>query len=97
MLEKRDLFTQAHSDNGKYNSRAHIAEMIALLGPARKELINREQEGLGWRFKPEVDNPEGKSCGTASESMEAPSLIPRVNPINSSHQPKEMLANPHSR
>ncbi|KAL9133445.1 MAG: hypothetical protein Q9175_005381 [Cornicularia normoerica] len=41
--------------------------MIALLGPPPKALINREREGLGWKFRPEVENSEGKLCGSASE------------------------------
>ena len=72
MLEKRDLFTQVRSDKGKYSPKAHIAEMIALLGRPPKELIDREREGLGWRFKPEVNNPQGRSCGNASEYYGGP-------------------------
>ena len=46
--------------------------MIALLGPPPKELIDREREGLGSKFRPEVENPEGKVCGSASESYGGP-------------------------
>ena len=46
--------------------------MIALLGPPPKELIDREKEGLDWKFRPEVENPEGKLCGSASEFYGGP-------------------------
>ena len=72
LLEKKDLFRQVHTGQGKYSGQAHIAEMIALLGPPPKELIDREKEGLGWRFKPEVENSDGKLCRTASEFYGGP-------------------------
>ena len=46
--------------------------MIVLLGPPPKELCDREKEGLGWRFMPEVENSEGKLCGSASEFYGGP-------------------------
>lgn len=46
--------------------------MIALLGPPPKELIDREQEGLKWNFRPEVVNSEGKMCSKASEFYGGP-------------------------
>ncbi|KAL9099213.1 MAG: hypothetical protein Q9163_005256 [Psora crenata] len=72
LVEQKDLFRQIHSTEGRYNSRAHIAEMIALLGPPPKELIDREREGFVWKFKPEVENPEGKLCGSANEYYGGP-------------------------
>lgn len=72
LVERKDLFRQIHSSNGHYSSLAHIAEMIALLGLPPKELIDREKEGLRWRFRPEVENSEGKLCGNASEFYGGP-------------------------
>lgn len=46
--------------------------MVALLGPPPKELCDREKEGLGWKFRPEVENSEGKLCGSASEFYGGP-------------------------
>lgn len=46
--------------------------MVALLGLPPKELIDREREGLGWNFRPEVQNPDGKLCGNASEFYGGP-------------------------
>jgi hypothetical protein len=41
-MEGRDLFTHIRSGRGDYDVRAHLAEMIALLGAPPKMLINRE-------------------------------------------------------
>ena len=71
-MEQRDLFREVHSHQGKYSGAAHIAEMIALLGPPPKELIDREKEGLRWNFRPEVENSEGKLCGKASQFYGGP-------------------------
>lgn len=71
-MEKRDLFRNIHTNQGVYDSHAHIAEMIALLGHPPKELIDREKEGLGWNFTPEVENSEGKLCKKASEFYGGP-------------------------
>ena len=46
--------------------------MIGLLGSPPKEIREREQEGLRWRFKPEVENPEDKLCGSVSEFYGGP-------------------------
>ena len=67
LLEGRDLLTRALDDSGKYRPDAHIAEMIALLGPPPKELLVREREGLGWNWAPAIQNDEGKLCTKACE------------------------------
>ena len=54
--------------------------MIALLESPPKELVDREKEGLGWRFKPEVENPEGKLCGSACEFNGGPFFGSKVIP-----------------
>lgn len=46
--------------------------MIALLGAPPKEPIDRERRGLGWKFRPEMENPEGKLCESASEFYGGP-------------------------
>lgn len=72
LLEKRDLFEHIHPNQGTYSAQAHIAEMIALLGPPPKELIDREKEGLRWNSGPRVTNSEGKLCRKASEFYGGP-------------------------
>ena len=46
--------------------------MIALLRLPPKELVDREKEGLSWKFRPEVENSERKLCGSASEFYHEP-------------------------
>lgn len=72
LLENRDLFSNALDDQGMYNPAAHLAEMIALLGPPPKELIAREKEGLKWNWAPAVQNAKGKLCTTASDWFGGP-------------------------
>ena len=72
MIERRDLFTQPLDEHGKYRPDAHLAEMIALLGPPPKELVEREKEGLRWNWAPAAQNPEGKLCTKASEFYGGP-------------------------
>ncbi|PGH27362.1 CMGC/SRPK protein kinase [Polytolypa hystricis UAMH7299] len=72
LLEARDLFTKPLDGQGKYHPDAHLAEMIALLGPPPKDLVDREREGLKWNWEPPAHNDEGKLCSTASEFYGGP-------------------------
>ncbi|KAJ5415176.1 hypothetical protein N7465_003871 [Penicillium sp. CMV-2018d] len=72
LLEQRDLFSMTHDSQGHYSPTAHLAEMIALLGPPPKELTIREREGLTWKWAPAAQNASGKSCTTASEWFGGP-------------------------
>lgn len=42
-MEGKDLFRHSRSNQGAYNVRAHLAEMISLLGPPPKILLDREK------------------------------------------------------
>lgn len=72
LVENKDLFRMVHSGGEKYNSQAHLAEMIVLLGHPPNELFKREREGRKWRWKPAIENSEGKLCESASEFYEGP-------------------------
>ncbi|KAM5453273.1 hypothetical protein McanMca71_004361 [Microsporum canis] len=67
LLESRDLFTSPLDAQGNYHPEAHLAEMISLLGPPPKELIDRERDGISWKWAPAAQNESGKMCNTASE------------------------------
>ena len=71
-MENKNLFEQIHSTRGEYSGQAHIAEMIALLGPPPKELFRREREGRKWKWRPAIENAAGKLCERASESYGGP-------------------------
>lgn len=71
-LERRDLFSRPLDDHGKYRPGTHLAEMIALLGPPPRELLECEREGMRWNWAPAAHNPEGKLCTKASEFYGGP-------------------------
>ncbi|EZF75074.1 CMGC/SRPK protein kinase [Trichophyton soudanense CBS 452.61] len=50
----------AAGDQGNYHPEAHLAEMIALLGPPPKAMIERERDGMEWRWAPPAQNAAGK-------------------------------------
>lgn len=52
----------AAGDQGNYHPEAHLAEMIALLGPPPKAMIERERDGMEWRWAPPAQNAAGKMC-----------------------------------
>lgn len=41
IIEGTELFTQVEDTNGRYDAKSHLAEMIALLGPPPKGVIER--------------------------------------------------------
>lgn len=49
LLEDKELFAHLKSQSGVYSAKAHLAEMIALLGPPPQKLINQEKH---WRNVP---------------------------------------------
>ncbi|KUJ14194.1 CMGC protein kinase [Mollisia scopiformis] len=72
MMEGRDLFTHIRSSQGDYDVRAHLAEMIALLGAPPKILIDREIRWSEVKWSHAVPNLEGKLCQTAREYYGGP-------------------------
>lgn len=69
MLENKELFTNLHSSEGEYNCKAHLAQMIAFLGPPPKELLNRAGK---WNWSPAIENSTGKLCKNATEFYGGP-------------------------
>jgi serine/threonine protein kinase len=67
MVEGRDLFVHLRSANSDYDVRAHLGEMIALLGPPPKKLIDRELSWSKVKWSHAVSNPEGKLSQTTRE------------------------------
>ncbi|ATY66998.1 kinase-like domain [Cordyceps militaris] len=72
MMEGRDLFTDLKDEQGHYNVQAHLAQMIALLGPPPKVLLERERKFRKLAFKPEMQNPQGQSCSNAFQYFGGP-------------------------
>ncbi len=71
-MEGRDLFKHIRSSQGGYDVRAHLAEMVALLGAPPKILIDREIRWSNMKWSHAVPNSEGKLCQTAREYYGGP-------------------------
>ena len=71
-MENKDLFTHIRSSQGAYDPRAHLAEMIALLGPPPVRLIVRETKWSEVKWSHAVPNAEGELCQTAREYYGGP-------------------------
>ena len=82
LLGKVDLFEQIHSRQGKYCSRAHLAEIIALLGPPPKCLVGREKEGFDGDSAPRLKIRRVRFAEVQMSSMGDPSSTPMVNIIS---------------
>lgn len=72
MMEGRDLFTHTRSSKGDYDVRAHLGEMIALLGTPPKILIDRELYWSEVKWSRTFLNSEGRRCRTAREYYGGP-------------------------
>jgi len=72
MIEGKDLFKHIRSSQGGYDVRAHLAEMIALLGPPPKVLLDREKLWSDVKWGHAVLNSDGKLCQTAREYFGGP-------------------------
>lgn len=72
LMEGQDLFRHIRTSQGAYNAHAHVAEMIALLGPPPKILTDREQWWREVKWSHVVPNSEGKLCQTTPEYYGGP-------------------------
>lgn len=73
MAQGTELFQQAHDSNGQYNAKAHLAEMIALLGPPPPEFIEESHSTLllQWPEKVRMNVGDGLN-GNAMEMFNGP-------------------------
>lgn len=69
MMETKELFTDIQTAQGEHNCKAQLAQMIALLGPPSKELLNKANK---WNWSPPIENPAGKLCRSATEFYGGP-------------------------
>lgn len=73
LLEDRDLFTPRIRPGGIYSPAAHLAEMIALLGPPPQTLImERATKARSWKWQVSVENPEGRLCERVEDYFGGP-------------------------
>lgn len=72
LLENEDLFTHIRSSEGRYSVEAHLAEMIALLGPPPTALLDEEKRWSEVEWSHDFYNSDGKSCRTARDYFKGP-------------------------
>lgn len=76
LVEGEDLFQHVRSSQGDYDVRAHLAEMIALLGAPPQTLIDREISWSEVKRSHAVPNSKGKLSQTAREYYGGPFFTP---------------------
>ncbi|KAE8154409.1 kinase-like domain-containing protein [Aspergillus avenaceus] len=59
MIEGTELFTQVQ-DEGNYDSKAHLAEMIALLGPPPEKMLNMSKSMAQVEWSPAITDASGR-------------------------------------
>lgn len=67
MIEGKELFQYIHDQQGRYDAKLHIAEMIALLGPPPPEVIQRYQYMREYSWPEPVRREDNRVCETAEE------------------------------
>ncbi|KAL4940228.1 hypothetical protein BDV06DRAFT_197124 [Aspergillus oleicola] len=72
IIGSTDLFNQAQDTHGRYDSKSHLAEMISLLGPPPKELLERSDSMSQQNWPQPVTNEMGELCNNAREFFGGP-------------------------
>lgn len=60
MIEGTELFKQVHNAKGNYDPKAHLAEMIALLGPPPRKLLVMSDSMAQVEWSPPITDERGK-------------------------------------
>lgn len=87
MIESTELFSQVHDDRGRYDSKAHLAGMIALLGPPPAQLLAKSAAMEHFQWPHSIENEAGIACRNAQEFFGGPffdegeCVIPDVMPV----------------
>ena len=72
MAQDTHLFQQAQDSNGQYNAKAHLAEMIALLGPPPPEFIEESHASLVFKWPQKIRMYGGELSENAMEMFNGP-------------------------
>lgn len=72
IIEGTELFTQVEDTNGRYDAKSHLAEMIALLGPPPKGVIERADHMSQVDFPTPIRIEAGKLSKNARELFGGP-------------------------
>lgn len=66
------LFRQVHDAHGRYDAKAHLAEMIALLGTPPKELLAKSQAMVQQKWPEPIESEADRLCWNAQEFFDGP-------------------------
>ncbi|RHZ60663.1 hypothetical protein CDV55_105267 [Aspergillus turcosus] len=72
IMQGKELFQQVHDKQGRYDAKAHLAEMIALFGGPPQELISRAQSMLGYKWPEPIRGEDGEVCESAEQYFGGP-------------------------
>ncbi|KAK2767617.1 hypothetical protein FQN54_003775 [Arachnomyces sp. PD_36] len=73
MIEGKELFQHIHDhQQGRYDPKRHIAEMIALIGPLPPEIIQRYHDMREYSWPEPVRREDDSLCETAEEFFGGP-------------------------
>ncbi|KAE8354503.1 kinase-like domain-containing protein [Aspergillus coremiiformis] len=71
IIENTELFCHTHDTEGQYSAKAHIAEMIGLLGPPPKKFLARSDTSA-YAWPDSITNEAGKPCRSLHEFYGGP-------------------------
>ena len=72
ILGNKELFQQIYDKNGHYNAKLHLGEMIALLGPPPRRLLEKSKAMSEHNWPYPVRNDAGELCNNAEEFFHGP-------------------------
>lgn len=72
LIEGRELFQQIHDAQGRYDPKAHLAEMVTLFGPPPPELVERSHSMLEYTWPEAIKREDGKLCENAKQYFGGP-------------------------
>ncbi|KAJ5100468.1 hypothetical protein N7456_006520 [Penicillium angulare] len=72
ILGSQELFQQVYDTTGQYDAKAHLAEMIAFLGPPPTALLEKSTSMLRTKWPHPMTNDTGKLCHDAQEFFNGP-------------------------
>ncbi|TPX24725.1 hypothetical protein DIZ76_010161 [Coccidioides immitis] len=72
IMQGQELFHQVYDKQGHYDAKAHLAEMIALLGPPPPGLIARTYSTVGYKFPEPVRKDDGNVCENSGQYFGGP-------------------------
>ncbi|KAE8154687.1 kinase-like domain-containing protein [Aspergillus avenaceus] len=72
LIQGEELFRQVLDAEDRYTPKAHLAEMIALLGPPPPELVSRTHARSRNDWPEAIQGADGRLCETAEQYFDGP-------------------------